>query len=315
MATGEPTPETLPQPLARYALAVRPGFLVATAVACLLGLASAAASGAFHPGLAALTLLGALLIHAGINVLNDYYDAVTGTDWHASDRIFPFTGGSRFIQNDLLSAEQVRRYGWGLLAAGALGGLLLAALRGPVLLAIGLAGLLIGWAYSAPGVRLSGRGLGELAVAVGFGVVMPVGADWVQRGALYFLPVVAGVPFGLLTANLLFLNQFPDYRADAASGKRNWVVRLGPGGARWGYPLLAAAAYGWLGAAVLGGALPALALAALLPVGWSAAASRRLLAHADEPARLEPAIRASIAALAAHGILLAMVLLVSGSVA
>jgi 1,4-dihydroxy-2-naphthoate octaprenyltransferase len=296
----------LTHPLARYALAVRPGFLVATAVACLLGMASAAASGAdFQPGLAAVTMVGALLIHAGINVLNDYYDAAAGTDWHDSDRIFPFTGGSRFIQNGVLSAEQTYRYGWTLLAAGAAAGLLLVGGRGPGLLVIGLVGLVIGWAYSAPALRLSGRGLGELAVAVGFGVLIPLGADWVQRGSLAWPPVMAGGPFGLLTANLLFLNQFPDYRADVASGKRHWVVRLGPQRARWGYALLALAAYAWLVAGVASGALPLAALAGLLAAVPSLRAVRQVLAYYCQPSRLETSIRASILALTAYGVLVA----------
>ena len=91
----EPTPQALANPVKRYVLATRPAFLTITLVGCLLGFATAPA---FSWGLAVLTLLLALAAHAGVNVLNDYYDHLNGTDAANTERLFPFTGGSRFIQ-------------------------------------------------------------------------------------------------------------------------------------------------------------------------------------------------------------------------
>ena len=58
----------------------RPGFLLITLTACLLGLATAATAGAMHPGAALVTLLLACMAHAGANVLNDFHDALNGAD-------------------------------------------------------------------------------------------------------------------------------------------------------------------------------------------------------------------------------------------
>ena len=313
MPLSEPTPQTLTNPIARYFLATRPAFLSASALAAVLGLAAAVHSGvAVVPLAALLTVLGAVVVHAGVNVLNDYYDALGGSDGANAERIFPFTGGSRFIQNGVLSLRQTARLGWGLLAVGGLIGLGLVAVAGPGLLAIGLIGLLVGWGYSATGVSLAGRGLGELAVVAGFGVLIPLGADWVQRGGFAWAPLLVGVPFGLLTLNLLFVNQFPDHRADVAAGKRHWVVRLGPRRARWLYGLIAGAAYLGLIAAVAAGPLPWLALVALLPGWFSLRAFAGVLQFAEAPAFLEPAIRRSINALAAYAVLLAGALSVAG---
>lgn len=130
-------------------------------MAGLLGLASAAHSGvALQGSLALAALLFALLAHAGVNVLNDYYDALNGTDAQNTERIFPFTGGSRFIQT--------ARFGFALLACVALAGLWLMQASAPQLAYVGLAGLFIGWAYSAPPFRLNSRGVGDLCVAAGF---------------------------------------------------------------------------------------------------------------------------------------------------
>jgi len=304
----EPTLAEFGNPLARYFAATRPAFLSVTLVGCLLGLASAHHGGAaLAPFKALLTVAFALVAHAGINVLNDYYDALNGSDAANAERRYPYTGGSRLIQNGLISVSAMGIYGYALLAAVVPAGLWLTHASAPGLLWIGVAGLAVGWAYSAPPLKLMSRGLGEAAVAWGWLIVV-VGADYVQRGAFSWAPVVAGLPYALLVANLLFINQFPDVKADAAAGKRNLVVRLGPARARWLYPGIALAAGLWLAGAVLAGALPALALVALTAAFPAVAASRLLVRHAGRPAALDPAIRATIGAALIHGTLLAAAL-------
>src|SRR3970040_263437 len=86
----------------------------------------------------------------------------------------------------------------------------------------GRAGLFTAWAYSAPPLKLNSRGLGEACVAMGFGLIA-VGADYVQRAEFSLFPVVAVLPYALLVTNLLYINQFPELKADAATGKRHWV--------------------------------------------------------------------------------------------
>jgi len=308
MPVAEPTLETYRNPLARYFAATRPAFLGVTLVGCLLGLAAAYADGVeLRPATAFLTLAFALVAHAGINVLNDYYDALNGSDAANAERRFPYTGGSRFIQNGVLSLRTTRAFGYGLLGAVVPAGLWLAHASAPGLLWVGLAGLAIGWAYSAPPLKLMSRGLGEAAVACGWLIVV-LGADYVQRGAFSWTPVAAGLGYGLHVANLLFINQFPDLKADAAAGKRNLVVRLGPERARWLYPAILAAASLWLAGAVLAGTLPALALVTLASVFPAGAAARRLMRDARRPEALDPAIRATIGAAMLHGALLAAAL-------
>ena len=59
----------------------RPGFLVVTAIGCVLGMASAQAAGAFtSAALACVTVVLALMLHAAANMLNDHADAINGAD-------------------------------------------------------------------------------------------------------------------------------------------------------------------------------------------------------------------------------------------
>ncbi len=306
MRSQEPTLADLPNPILRYFLATRPAFLSVTLIACLIGFATVFGSGSYVSAtLAVKTLVLALLAHAGINVINDYYDARNGTDAINSERVFPYTGGSRFIQNGVLTERQVAGFGALLFIVVIVVGLVLARSFGRGLYIIGAAGLFIGWAYSAPPLKLNSRGAGELCVAFGFGLVV-VGADYVQRGGLHFTPIAAAVSYALLVANILYMNQFPDRTADARSGKRHWVVRLPLEQASKGYVLVAAAAYVWLVGTVVFRALPPSALLALFAVPFSVAAARGLFRDAHTPGQLRVPIQQTIAAACAHGALLAV---------
>ena len=302
----EPTPQSIPSQPVRLVVATRPGFLTASAVPVLIGLAVAGLTGSIDWITGLLTLLGAVLAHAGANVLNDYYDTRAGCDDANDDRVFPFTGGSRMIQNELLTLESTQRLGWGLLASVVVIGLVLTAVSGPALLAIGIAGLLIGWAYSAPPLRLCARGLGELGVALGFGLLIPLGTCYVQTSMLSAVAMAAGLPFALLITLVLYINQFPDLRADAATGKRNWVVRLGVQRARVGYPLIVAAAYASLAAFIAADILPISAAAGLLALPLHLQGGRGLWHGAATPEALRPAIVLTLNGTMLHGLLLAI---------
>lgn len=304
----EPVPSRFGNPVSRYVAATRPPFLTATLVACLLGVALAGRDGvAINPLWAAMTILLALLVHAAVNVLNDYYDDRNGTDAANRERLFPFTGGSRFIQNGVMSPMETARYGYALLAAVMLGGLWLVWQVGTGLLWIGAVGLVVGWAYSAEPLKLNARGWGELCVLAGFlGVV--IGADFVQRQTFDVRPWLVGLPYALLVTNLLYINQFPDRKADAAAGKHHWVVRLPLRHAVWGYPLLALLALGMLIADVLAGWLSPWALLAGIPMGFSLLASRVLVRSGGMPSHLRPAIQYTLVAMLGHGLLLSLIL-------
>jgi 1,4-dihydroxy-2-naphthoate octaprenyltransferase len=309
--TAEPTLAALPNPVLRYALATRLPFLAVTLVACLVGLAAAFADGvAIDAMTAVVTIAFALVAHAGINVVNDYYDARNGTDALNTERVFPFTGGSRFIQNGVLTLRETGVFGAALFAVVVPAGLWLAARSGTALLNIGIAGLVVGWAYSAPPLKLNSRGIGEVCVWLGFALVA-AGADFVQRGAFSTLPWIAAGGYALMVTDILFINQFPDRRADEACGKRHWVVRLGAARARSVYVAIALVAYAWVAIAVSAGLLPTLALVSLAPAVLSARAAAVLWREASHPSRLAPAIQATIAAATLHGLLVAGALVVA----
>ncbi len=254
----------------RAFFATRPKFFTASALPVVVGTAlGAAAVGRFAWTPALLALLATVLVHAAANIFNDVGDDISGADGPNTGRIYPFTGGSRFIQAGILTREEMRHLWIGLLLAALVPGIALIAIAGPMVLWMGIAGIALGTLYSQPGVYLSGRGVGELAVAIAFGPLPVMGAAWLQDGVLDFSRFLVSVPVGLWVAAILLINEVPDRESDAAAGKRTLVVRLGLGGTRGLYVgMHALALAGGLGAIWAGVlpwwyALPALALFAM----------------------------------------------------
>ncbi len=188
----------------------------------------------------------------------------------------------------------------GLLAAALYGGglavgLVLAALRGwELLVPLGAAGGLLSLAYSAPPLRLAYRGLGELAVAAGFGPIMTLGAYAVQTSRLGWTPLIASIPVGLLIGLVLYVNEVPDRVGDARAGKHTLVVRLAPAWVVWAYGVGAAAAYLVVGAGVLLGQMPPVALAVWLTLPLAVKVGRYLAGHMGQPYGLIPAMAEQI---------------------
>jgi 1,4-dihydroxy-2-naphthoate polyprenyltransferase len=304
----EPQISHLSNPVKRYFFATRPAFLTATMAACLLGFASANFGNVpMQWSLLVLTLVLATILHASVNVLNDYFDALNGTDNINVERVYPFTGGSRFIQNQLLSLKQTLQFAYILLAVVIISGIWLVARVGVGLLMIGVVGVFLGWAYSASPLRLNSRGLGELAVMLGF-LGVTIGADFVQRGTFSFEPILIGFPYALLVTNLLFINQFPDIKADATVGKRHLVVLLKPELAVYLYPLLVLGSILWVLNLVVIHRLSALSMLSTLPMLLSFRAAWVLKRFAKQPAQLRPAILLTIVAMLSHALILSIIL-------
>jgi 1,4-dihydroxy-2-naphthoate octaprenyltransferase len=283
----------LGQVLRRHWMAMRPAFLTASIMPVVVGTAwGHAASGGFDLAAALLALLATALVHAGANVINDVGDELGGTDRVNTERIFPYTGGSRFIQNGVMSLTQMRRFGIGLVAVAMLLGAALAWLKGPTVVGLGLVGIALGVAYSLPPLSLASRGVGELTIAAGFGVLPVMGAAWLQSGTFDLAALLVSVPTAMWVTAILLINEVPDLRADALAGKRTWPVRVGIGGTRTIYVALHAVALAAVVAMVARGQLHWGVLLLSVPLFALAAGAARGIAAAAGPGR--EALRSSI---------------------
>ena len=258
-------------------------FLSATAVPVLLGVAIAASHGAFTWWTALLTLIGGSLAHLAINVTNDIFDTLSGAD-EANTTPTQFSGGSRVAIYELLSVRQLVGLALALFAgAGAIGLLLVLVTGSTTLLWIGLAGVLVGVIYTAPPFKLVYRGLGEIAVALGFGPIMLLGAYVVQTGRIAAEPLVVSIAIGLFVALILFVNEIPDRRSDASAGKRTLPVRFSPSIVQVGYLVAAAVAFALIAGGVAIGLLPWPTLISLLALPVAIRVYQGIKVNYDSP--------------------------------
>lgn len=299
--------------------ATRLPFLSATVLPVLLGIAIAAVHGSFDLVTALLTVVGAGLVHLGVNVANDVFDASLGAD-DANVTPTQFSGGSRVIQYGLVSRGRMGALSIGFFAAAAVIGLVLFVLRGsPALVAIAVAGFVIGVGYTAPPLKLVYRGLGEIAVALGFGPILLLGAYVVQTGgALAWEPVVASIPHALLVALILYVNEIPDRRGDARAGKRTLPVRLSQPTVIRIYEVLAAVAFLSVVGGVVAGILPIPTLLVLLAVPLALRVRSGLAPNYENPYGLMAVMGTNVQVHTRAGLLLLAayaVVLVLGAVA
>ncbi len=277
---AEFTGDSMGQSLKRRFNATRPKFFPASVFPVLAGSAwGFHAAGSFDAVVFLLALFATVAVHAACNVLNDVGDESSGTDRQNVDRIYPYTGGSRFIQTGIMSASEMARLGITLLALAAVAGLGLMILKGIIVLYLGLAGILLGVLYSLGPVRLSALGIGETAVGVAFGIVPIAGAAWLQGATVDATVLVFALPISFWVATILLINEVPDVSADSETGKKTLPVRIGLNGTAAVYlswHLGAVIATAWL---AYTGSLPLLAPAVpallLLLAVRAAAAIRR----------------------------------------
>ncbi len=263
--------------------ATRPRFYPASILPVLAGTAWGYQTAAAFDALAfALGLIATVLVHAAANVLNDVGDEIGGSDRVNERRIYPYTGGSRFIQRDIMSVRQMRRWGIALLALALLPGGLLLLTKGPTILLFGVIGIALAVAYSFAPIKLAARGIGETAVAVGFGALPVTGAAWLQSGTVDSALLWFSVPVSMWVAAILLMNEVPDVEADGAAGKRTLAVRLRARGTALLYAGLHLTALVALVVLVLqrGGAWWVLTVPAVLLVGALTAA--RAIARAND---------------------------------
>jgi len=225
--------------------------------------------GTFDAYLFSLTLLGVAFMHLGTNVANDYYDHISGNDILNKDYVRPFTGGSRLIQEGMISPRAVLATAVSFFAAATIVGIFLFLARGPAILVLGIAGIISGFFYTAPPFRFGYRGFGEFLIGLNFGVLITCGAYYVQTGTITPSAFIASLPLAFLISAVVIINEFQDANADARVGKRTIVVRMGKRKAVKLLAVVSLAAFVPVIAGVSTGLLPPfilISLAAVFPI-------------------------------------------------
>lgn len=267
----------------------RPSFLLLTPLNFSVGFAAAYVEGSFDAFRALLGLVGVVLAHIAMNVINDYFDYSSGLDMRTTRT--PFSGGSGVLPSGALRPRSVYLFAMACLILGGAIGVYFAYTVGWKILPIILFAALTIYTYTD---YLSHWYVGELFTGLNYGFLMAVGAYFIMTGRYSISACVPAVIPGILGAALLYINEFPDIGPDSEVGRRNIVMLLGLERASKGYAVLVGSIYMWVLACVAARIVEPTMLVVLLssPLGYKAAMS--VMRDFGDVSKLVPSLAANV---------------------
>lgn len=254
---------------------------------------------------AALTFAGVITLHASVDLLNDYWDFKRNID--TKTKRTKFSGGTGVLPEGLLKPKEVYVAGVVALILGAAIGSYFVFVNG-VTIAIILAFAIVSiYFYST---RIVDSGLGEVFVAIK-GTMIVLGTYFVQSSEIVIEPVLGGIVLGVLSSMVLFVNSFPDFDADKASGRRTLVILLGKKRAAsiiWIFPSIA---YGVIIGGTVSQILPVFSLITLFTIPFLIKSGRKLKQNFDDIEKLVPVMSSCVLYSRITGMLLVLSFLFS----
>lgn len=285
--------------------ATRAPFLTASLIPVILGTAIAwSETTKFNLSFFLLTLIGTAFLHTATNLTNDYFDHKSGNDWLNLNPT-PFSGGSRVIQDKLISPGSIIGFAFACFIIGSLIGLWINyQLKTNVILFLGGLGVFLGFFYTASPLRIGYSGLGEMVVGLCFGPMVVLGTYYVQAKSFSWAALWASIPISILVGLILYINEFPDYNADKEVNKKTLVVLLGKRNAFKLYRILLGLVYLTIILCVIFRIIPAFSLISLLSLPLAFSASILLKKNFDKISELLPVNASTIILHSMIGLLL-----------
>ncbi|MBI5860188.1 MAG: prenyltransferase [Nitrosarchaeum sp.] len=208
--------------LAVWLRVIRIRFLLASVIAVSVGLAiSWHQNSPIDPFDAVLTFTGVLVLHASVDLLNDYWDYKRGIDTVTTRT--KMSGGTGVLPEGLLKPSDVYRAGIGFLILGSVIGFYFVFANGIIIAAILGFAILSIYFYST---KIVNSGLAEFFVAVK-GTMIVVGTYFIQSNQITMESILGGIVVGVLSSLVLFIASFPDHDADKSRGRKTLVIAVG----------------------------------------------------------------------------------------
>jgi len=217
------------QQLAAWVQMSRPPFHIVGVLPFALGtLLAFRIEHAFSLPVFSLGVLSVILIMLSTYHAGEYFDYREDT---ISKTFYPnrFAGGSGIIPAKRLPRRAALWTSMISILLAAVAGLVIqfGFETGPYTILLGSLGLFPGFFYSTRPVRLVEKGVGEACIGFCYGWLPIACAYYIQTGTIAPIIHWIGIPVGITIFNVIFLNEFPDYVGDKATGKRNLLVRMG----------------------------------------------------------------------------------------
>lgn len=265
---------------------IRAPFLVLSLALVLVGTAVAYWHGFFHWGYSILLLIGVTLAHISVNLFNEISDHKTGID-KVTTRT-PFSGGSGILQKGETSLKSVSFVAYATLLGAAIIGFYFCIVSGWLILVFMIAGGLAIRFYTS---HLARWLVGEVVSGITLGTFVVLGTYYALTKHITGDIILISIPPGILTALLLFLNEFPDAEADKKGGRYHLIIHFGKkrssyiylGGVMLNYAIILIAPF-------LGMAIPFTVYFALLTFPLALKVFLMVLKYNNELPKLIPAL-------------------------
>ena len=202
-------------------LAFRPKTLPASIAPVIVGSALAGFYNTFQIIPAVIAGICSMLLQIGVNLANDYYDYVKGTD--TDERLGP----TRVTKSNLISARQVKIVTYMVFLLAVLFGLYLIKIGGWPILIIGIVSIISALLYSGGPFPYGYRGLGDVFVFIFFGLIAVNGTFYVQALTFNYVVFLSSLPVGFLITAILVVNNLRDIPTDKKTGKHTLAVIMG----------------------------------------------------------------------------------------
>ncbi len=287
--------------LSTWLRVIRIRFLLASVIAVSNGLAITYWKySTVDPLYAILTYIGVVFLHASVDLLNDYWDYKRGID--VATKRTKFSGGTGVLPENLLEPRTVYIAGLIFLVLGASIGAYFIMIRG-----IAIA-IILGFAITAIyfySTKIVNAGLGELFVAIK-GAMIVLGSLYVQNAVLDQAALYGGTIVGLLSATVLFINSFPDYKADKSKGRRTLVIILGRKAASTIFPMFIIAAYALIAGGIFFGLTKVYSLITFVSMPLAIKSALALRKDPESIDNIVPAMASTVTYSRITGFMLAM---------
>lgn len=198
--------------------------LSATAPAVMGILLSIEKAGRIPPLLTLCLLLIPTLMNAAVNILNDYFDYVSGND---SCENIAYESDAPLAYHQVENPRPAFWIGIGLFAAAGIMGIYVIAVAGILPALIGLAGALIAITYSGVKLATSYLPIGEPLAGFTMGGLIPLGVYAALTGEIDWLVLYKTIPMMLIVSQFMLLNNTCDMQRDRAVGRRTLPIVIG----------------------------------------------------------------------------------------
>jgi 1,4-dihydroxy-2-naphthoate octaprenyltransferase len=270
-----------------------------------IGGAVGARDGIFNLPRFLLCMAGIVFAHCAVNLFNEHSDFKTGIDFHTLRT--PFSGGSGNLPALALSPSSVLKAAILMLSLAFVIGIYLTFVAGWMVLAFMIAGGIAIVFYTPVLARF---GFGEVFAGMCLGSFVVMGTYYAFTGHLTQNVAWLSVSPGVFTTLLLFLNEFPDAKADKDGGRRHWVILLGWKGATILYAALSIVSFGIMAAGVALHWFPKTLLLALLTLPLCILATVLTLRAAGDGKKMVPALGLNVCMILVSDILIAVAYLI-----